>query len=154
MAPTLTNRNRQTGAALVETVVVTPMLLFLILLTAEITNAYVDHNTLTKSARSAARWVASNALVGTTGTVTLTAGVVNQTRNLAVYGNTAGTGAAILPGLAVGNVQVLNIGGNNVQVTVTYAYTGLLGGSLPSFGFGADSDLSMNLQATVTMRAL
>jgi Flp pilus assembly protein TadG len=154
MFPALTRRKRQAGAAIVETIVVSPLLLFLILLTAEVTNAYVDHNTLTKSARSAARFVASNALVGTTGTVSLTAGVVNQARNLAVFGNAAGTGTPILPGLAVGNVQVLDIGGNNVQVTVTYAYTGLLGGSLPSFGFGADNSLSMNLQATVTMRAI
>ena len=154
MRTAITTPKRQAGAAIVETIIVSPLLLFLVLLTAEITNAYVDHNTLTKTTRNAVRWVAATSINGTTGTVTLTAGVINQTRNLAVFGNTAGTGTAVLPGLAVGDVQVLDIGGNNVQVTVTYAYTGLLGGSLPSFGFGPDSNLSTNLQATVTMRAL
>lgn len=145
---------RQRGAALVETVVISPLLLFLIVLTAEVTNAFVDHNTLTKSARNAARYLASNAALGTTGTVVLTATVVGETRNLVVYGNTAGAGASILPGLAPGNVQVLDIGNDRVQVTATYAYTGLLGGTLPAFGYGGDPGLAMNLQATVTMRAL
>ncbi len=145
---------RQHGAALVEAVVISPLLLFLILLTAEVTNAFVDHNTLSKSARNAARHLATNAVLGSTGTVLLTAQVTNDTRNLLVFGNTAGAGKSILPGLAVDNVQVLDLGNNYVQVTATYAYTGLLGGSLPTFNFGADSNLSMNLQATVAMRAL
>ena len=144
----------QRGAAVVETIVISPLLLFLVLLTAEVTNAFVDHNTLTKYARNGARYLAANALLGTTGGVMLSAGVINDTRNLVVFGNTAGSGDPILPGLAVGNVQVLDLGNNNVQVTATYAYTGLLGGSLPNFGFGPDSSLGMNLQATVAMRAL
>ena len=147
-------RSRQRAAAVVETVVVSPLLLFLILLTAEVTNAFVDHNTLTKSTRNAARYVASNAALGTTGVVLLTATVVGETQNLAAFGNTAGTGTPVLPGLAPGNVQVLDIGNNRVQVTATYPYTGLLGGTLPAFGFGGDPSLVMNLQATVTMRAL
>ena len=154
MSARIETARRQRGAALVETVVISPLLLFLILLTAEITHAFVDHNTLSKSARHASRYLAANAALGTTGTVMLTAQVVNDTRNLLVYGNIAGTGNSILPGLVPGNVQVLDVGTNHVQVTATYAYTGLLGGTLPSLGFCADPGLSMNLQATVTMRAL
>jgi hypothetical protein len=59
-----------------------------------------------------------------------------------------------LSGLNVGSVQVLDIGANNVQVTVTYAYNGILGNTLPAFGFGSDANLGINLQATATMRAL
>lgn len=148
-------RDKLRGVALVETVVVTPILLFLILATAEVTNAFVDHNTLSKSVRNAARYLASNSTLGTTGIVLVTVKASNETRNLAVYGNTAGTGVPVLSGFAVGDVQISDLGNNNVQVTATYPYTGLLGGTLPNFGLGGSSlDLTMNLQATVTMRAL
>jgi Flp pilus assembly protein TadG len=145
---------RQRGAAIVETVVITPLLLFLIMLAAEVTNAFVDHNTLTKSARNGARYLASNGALGTTGLVVLTAQVINDTQNLVAFGNTAGTGTPVLPGLVAGDVQVIDLGSGRLEVTATYAYTGLLGGTLPSFGFGGDPNLSMNLQATVSMRAL
>jgi hypothetical protein len=145
---------RQRGVALVETVIILPLLLFLIVLTAEVTNAFVDHNSLAKATRNAARYLAANALLGTTGNVLLTPVVTTETRNLLVFGNTAGAGTPILSGLSIADVQVLDIGGNNVQVSATYAYTGLLGGSLPSFGIGPNSNLSMNLRATVAMRAL
>jgi Flp pilus assembly protein TadG len=150
----LTSRRRQRGTAVVETIVATPVLLFLVLIGAEITNAFVDHNTLTKYARHAVRHVAENALQGTTTVVSLDANLVTEARNLIVFGNTAGTGSPILPGLAVGNVQVVDLGGNNVQVTITYPYTGILGNTLPTFRFGADRNLGFNLQATATMRAL
>ena len=152
---------RQRGAALVETVVISPLLLFLILLTAEITNAFVDHNTLTKSVRNGARYFASNAMLGTTGSIPpaildpTTSQIRKDTINLVVFGNTAGTGNPILQGLDAGDVTPgVDFINNNIEVTVDYAYTGLLGGSLPSFGFGPDVNLGMTLQATVTMKAL
>jgi len=147
-------RGRQLGAVLVETVVVTPLLLFLILLTAEVTNAFVDHNTLSKSVRGAARYLAGVAILGTTGEVTLTAAKSLETRNLVVFGNTLGTGNAILPGLTVTDVQVADLGNNNIQVTADYSYSGLLGGTLPALGFGPDPSVAMTLQASVTMKGL
>ena len=68
-----TSRHRQQGTAVVETIVAAPVLLFLVLIGAEITNAFVDHNTLTKSARYAVRYLAENALEGTTSVVSLDA---------------------------------------------------------------------------------
>lgn len=147
-------RHKQRGLALVETAIVSPVILFLLLIAAEVTNAFVDHNTLTKAARDGARYLAGNALLGTTGVVNLSAPVILRTRNLVVYGNAAGFGSPTLPGLAIGNVQVQDAGNNNIQVTVTYAYSGILGNSLPAFGFGSDPSLALNLSATVTMRAL
>ena len=134
--------------------VVSPVLLFLLLIAAEITNAFVDHNTLTKAARDGARYLAGTALLGTTGVVDLSTQEVLRTRNLVVYGNAAGTGSPLLPGLAIGSVLVQDAGNSNIRVTVTYAYTGILGNTLPAFGFGNDPDIGMNLSATVTMRAL
>ena len=147
-------RKNQRGAAMVETIIVAPLLLFLVLLTAEITNAFVDHNTLSKATRNGARYLAANAALGTTGIVVLRPELLTETRNLVVYGNVAGSGSAVLNGLTPANVQILDLGGNNVQVTASYGYSGLLGGTLPSVGYGGDSSLAMNLQATVSMRAL
>lgn len=147
-------RRRQGGIALIETVVVAPLLLFLVLLTAEVTNAFVDHNTLTKAVRNGGRHLAGQALLGSAGTVEISPQLAAETRNLVVYGNIAGAGPSILRGLAAGDVQVAAIGSDNVQVTVSYPYSGLLGDSLPALGFGEDTDLGITLEATVTMRAL
>jgi Flp pilus assembly protein TadG len=147
-------RRRQTGTALVEAVVVSPLLLFLLLLTAEVTNVFVAHNTLTKAVRSGARYAAANAYGGTTGVVSLTPQLLNEVRNLVVFGTPAGATTPVLRGLTLVDIQVIDAGNDNVSVTATYAYTGILGGTLPSFGFGADPGLTHNLQATVMMRAL
>jgi hypothetical protein len=146
--------HRQRGAVLAETAVVLPLLIFIILLAAEITNAFVDHNTLTKAVRSGARHVASNAVLGTTGVVQLQPQLIVEAQNLVVYGNVSGGGTAIIPGLAIGDVQVLDIGGDNIAVIVVHDYSGILGGILPAFGFGADVSLPYSLSANVTMRAL
>ena len=148
------SRKRQNGLALVETLLVTPILLFLMLATAEVTNAFVDHNTLSKSVRGAARYAASHALLGTTGKVVLTAGLTNEARNLVIYGNVAGNGAALANGLASANVQLTDLGSNNIKVTASYPYTGILGATLPALGLGSDVNLGITLQASVAMKAL
>jgi Flp pilus assembly protein TadG len=147
-------RKDQRGIAIVETIVTLPVILFLVLLCAEITNAFVDHNTLNKATRNAVRYLAEHAIPGTTGVVDLQAGTIAETRNLLVYGTASGGGTPILPGLAAGSVQVTDTGNNVVRVSVTYTYSGILGNSLPSFSFGAESNLAINLRATASMRAL
>ena len=146
-------QHRQRGAILAETAVVLPLVIFLVVLTAEVTNAFVDHNTLTKAVRNGARHVASNAILGTTGVVLLQPQLVAEAQNLVVYGNVSGGGTAIISGLAIGDVQVQDLGGDNIVVIASHSYTGILGPILPSFGFGADSSLTHTLSATVTMRA-
>ncbi len=145
---------RQRGAILAETAVVLLLLIFLVVLTAEVTNAFVDHNTLTKAVRNGARHVASNAVLGTTGVVLLQPQLITEAQNLVVYGNISGGGTAIISGLAIGDVQVQDLGGDTIAVSASHDYSGILGPILPSFGFGADSSLTHTLSATVTMRAL
>lgn len=149
-------KSRSHGAAIVEMVFVTPILLFLMLAIAEVSNLLVDHNTLTKAVRNGARYVASheNAYRGSTGVVVLGAAVQAETRNLIVYGNTAGTGTPVLPGLAPGDITITDAGGNNIQVTASHPVTGILGAILPNLVGGGGINLVHNLQATVTMRAL
>jgi Flp pilus assembly protein TadG len=144
----------QRGAVLVETVLVTPILLAMMLLTAELSRAFIDHNTLTKAVRNGARYLSANAYQGTTGVVTVGAALSAETRNLVVYGNTAGLGAPVLPGLSAADITVTDIGANNIRVTAAHTISGILGPVLRSFSGGPDTSMVHNLQATVTMRAL
>ena len=144
----------QRGAVLAEMALVTPILLLMMLATAEVTRAFVDHNTLTKAVRNGARYVAANAYQGTTGVVFVGAALRAETQNLIVYGNIAGTGAPVLPGLTPADITITDIGANNVQVSAAHAISGLLGPVLRSFHGGSDMNMVHNLQATVTMRAL
>ena len=144
----------QRGAVLAEMALVTPILLLMMLATAEVTRAFVDHNTLTKAVRNGARYVAANAYQGTTGVVFVGAALRAETQNLIVYGNTAGTGAPVLPGLTPADITVTDVGANNVQVSAAHTISGLLGPVLRSFHGGSDMNMVHNLQATVTMRAL
>jgi len=144
----------QRGAVLAEMALVTPILLLMMLATAEVTRAFVDHNTLTKAVRSGARYVAANAFQGTTGVVFVGVALRAETQNLIVYGNIAGTGAPVLPGLTPADITVTDVGANNVQVSAAHTISGLLGPVLRSFHGGSDMNMVHNLQATVTMRAL
>jgi Flp pilus assembly protein TadG len=144
---------RQRGTALVETTVCLPVLLLLMLVGGELTNAFIQHNTLTKSVRDGARYAAGTAINGAK-VLDLSPTIVSQTKNLVVYGNNIGTGSPVLPNFTVSAVTVTNLGGNNIEVRAQYAYTGVVGSALPAFGFGSNPSLAMNLQASVRMRAL
>jgi Flp pilus assembly protein TadG len=131
-----------------------PVLLLLMLATVEIGRLLAQYDALTKSVRGAARYLASNALLGTTGVVNISPQVQSATANLAVTGNVNGTGPPLLPGLAVGNITVSDQGAGYVAVSATYTYQPLLGATLPTFGNGARVALAIPLNATVVMRAL
>ncbi len=145
---------RQRGAVLAEMALVTPILLFMMLATAEVTRIFIDHNTLTKSVRNGVRHLSSNALFGTTGTVFLSAALQAETRNLVVFGNPAGSGSPVLPGLTTTDISVIDAGSNNVTVTATYGISGMLGAVLRSFHGGADIPMVFTLEASATMRSL
>jgi len=143
---------RQRGIAMVEFVIVLPILLMLVLATAEFGRAFMQYSTLTKSIRDAGRYAAANALKGSTSVVQITAALSTATSNLVVYGNVAGTGTALLPGLTPGNVSLTSTTPGTVVVSATYAYAPIFS-SLPLFALGSLST-SHALSAAVTMRAL
>ena len=153
MMRTITTKKSQHGLALVEAAITLPFLLFVMLAAAEFTFAFVQHTTITKAARDGARYAAEEAIDGTL-TMDLNAALQDETRRLVVYGNRAGTGTPVVDNLSVNEVTVADVGNNNVEVTVTYPYTGILGTVLPGFGYGSDISLIFNMSATVTMRAL
>jgi len=144
----------QRGLALVETAIVLPFLMFVMLAASEFTNAFVQHTTLTKAVRDGARYVAEEAIDGTL-TLNLSTTLIDEARRLVVYGDRDQTsGTPLVNGLTVNDVSVNNLGSNNIEVRVDYAYTGILGSVLPAFGFGPDISLLFNMSASVTMRAL
>lgn len=147
-------RGRQGGAVLAEMALVTPILVFMMLATAEVSRLFIEHNTLTKAVRNGARHVSSFAYQGTTGTVNVGAALRSEAQNLVVYGNLAGAGAAVLPGLTAANITVTDLGGNIIEVSATHNISGLLGPVLRSFSGGSDISMVFTLEATVTMRAL
>ena len=138
---------------MVETVITLPLLLFVMLAATEITNAFVTHTTLTKAVRDGARWAAEEAIDNTG--FNLTDDLKVEAQNLVVYGDRKGNGTPAVNGLTAANVTVTRLGtSNNIEVTVNYPYTGILGTVLPTFGYGSDIALLFNMNATVTMRAL
>ena len=88
------------GIAAVELAIALPFLLLVMLATAELGRLISQSNTLAKSVRDAARYVAANAIVGDTKVVTITPALTAQAANLAVTGQIGGSGVALLPGLA------------------------------------------------------
>lgn len=147
---------RQRGAVLVEMALVTPILLVLLLVTADLTRAFIEHNTVTKAVRNGARYVARNALEGTTGLVNIDATLRTETQNLVVFGSINGGASPVVPGLTLANIAVVQIAGtDDIEVSATYALGGLLGPVLPiNLYTGNTISATRTLRAAVTMRAL
>ena len=82
---------RQGGAVIVELAIVLPIMLFLMLATAEFGRAFFQYNTLTKAVRDGGRYAAANALAGSLGTLDVNA-IAAETQQLVVYGNAIGNG--------------------------------------------------------------
>lgn len=148
-----TPSREQRGLATLEFAICVPVLLFLMLATAEVGRLLFQYNTLTKAVRDGARYAASNAATSGTRIVNLSSQRRTETINLIRTGNIAGTGTPLLPGTVVVNIAEDDDTGF-LTVTGTYTFTPILGGTLPSFGFGDPIDLNMTLPATVVMRAL
>jgi Flp pilus assembly protein TadG len=146
--------SRQRGIATIEFAICAPVLLLLMLATAEVGRMLIQYNTLNKAVRDGARYAVREAAAGSTGTVAITTEVRDNTRNLVVTGTMAGTGAPLLPGLTVDNVAVTDAGAGFVAVSATYTYQPILGAALPTFGSRGAISTNVPLTATVVMRAL
>lgn len=150
-------KRRQRGGAMVEFAVSVPVLLLLLFGTVEVGRFLNQYSILNDAVRDASRYVAGAAIQGTTGLIvqgSAWSALVAQGQNLAVYGNLAGAGTPLLPGLSVADVTVTaDTIGNNVTVTAAYPYQGLFGGSLPDF-MGGSLSTAWTLNIATTMRAL
>lgn len=152
MTSTSTTNKRQRGVAIIEFAIVLPILLMLVMGTAEFGHAFLQYNALTKSLRDGGRYIASKAVKGSTGVVLINANVSTETSNLVTYGNVSGTGTPLLPGLVPGNVTVAAGAPGSVVVSANYTYIPVFPW-LPLFQFGS-LGTARTLSAAVTMRAL
>ncbi len=142
----------QQGIALVEFVIVLPLLLILLMATAEFGRMFYHYNTLTKTVRDGGRYLAEQATPDTTGLINISDEVADTARNLVVYGQ-PGAGQPLLEGLATADVSVVQVDTAHVQLSAAYQYRPIFE-MLPMFGFGSDIGTGRTFQASVTMRAL
>jgi Flp pilus assembly protein TadG len=147
------DHQKQRGIAMTEFAIVLPVLLLLLFGITEVGRAIVRYNTLTKSVQDGARYAAAYALLGTTGAVVVDAQLLTATRNVVVYGNTAGTGRPLLQGLQPSQVQLIDAGGDQIRVDAAYIYLPLLGVVLPDIGLGSSINTGFVMQASVSMSA-
>lgn len=102
------NRLSLKGLALVEFAVLLPLLLVIIFGITELGRALYQLNTLTKATDSGVRYLsrAWGALDGDCNPGPRWEQAQDATRALVVYGNPAGTGAPLLPGLSTGEITI------------------------------------------------
>src|SRR5688572_17773041 len=142
------------GIQLVELAIVLPVLLILFAATAEFGRFFYEYTTLSKAARNGTRYVATGAVCPN---------VDAAAKNLVVYGNTAGTGAPVIPGLAADNVRVVRKDSTGSEITAGVPQTVTIEITdfkyEPMFGLGALTknatlNLNIDLEPSATMRYL
>lgn len=139
-------KRSQRGVALVEFALILPFLLLLSITAVELGRAIWEYNTLTKSARDAARYLS----IQTPGTR------ITQARNLMVYGNLGGTGTPLAIGLSASNVPDptwQTAGTAPVINTVTVRISGYTFRSMFTTVFGLPFGTIAFSDITATMRS-
>jgi Flp pilus assembly protein TadG len=149
-------RRDERGVQLLEVAIVLPLLLMLFGAVAEFGRYFYEYTTAAKAARAGARYMASKTLDSASTDWQL------NTKNLVVYGNTAGTGSPVLTGLTVSNVSLsfqggTYAGGNGVPETVTVSIINYK--HIPAFDLGkltkfSSLSLKVDVKPSVTMRYL
>lgn len=142
-------RKDERGVQLVEAAIVVPIFLILFAATAEFGRYFYEYTTLAKGAQAGARYLSSTTVEPFEDT---------KAKNLVVYGNTAGSGTPILPGLSTTQVTIMREGPIPVlPETVTIKIEGYQ--HQPVFNLGAlmnnvGLSLNVDVKPSVTMRYL
>ena len=138
----------QRGLAAVEFAIVVPVMLFLMLATAEFGRAFYHYNTLTKAVQTGARY-ASRPLLKTSELTNLDAAFVQRIQNFVVYGNEDGGDTAVLDGFTATSANVA-ISSSTANKTITiqaeYSYSFSVLSDFPLFGFSLPT---LTLKASV-----
>ncbi|WBY02603.1 pilus assembly protein [Ramlibacter tataouinensis] len=119
----------QCGVAIIEFALVVPVLVLLSMLAVEFGRAMYQYDALTKSVRDAARYLS----------IQLPGANIAEARNLVVYGNLAGSGSPLLPGLTPAHVPDptwQNVGADPIIRTVTIQVSGYTFDPLVTTAFG------------------
>lgn len=148
-------QRRIKGLAVVEMAITLPILLILTLSAGEFGRAFIQYSRLSHRVQVAARFVADNALQGSTGVASLTTAIETQAKNLVLYGTTSIGSSPAVPGLNPTDIQISVTPAGMVSVSIDYAYQPVVGEALPLFGFGSDIATStISLKPKSIMRAL
>ena len=139
----------ESGLQLVEVALVVPIFLMLFAATAEFGRYFYEYTTLAKAAQVGTRYLSSAPVEAVEDT---------KAKNLVVYGNPAGSGTPILPGLSPSQVVITRQGPITlVPETVKIQIVGYqhqpifnLGGLIKSTGLS----LNIDVKPSVTMRYL
>ncbi len=137
---------RQRGIAIIEFMIVAPILLLMMFMVAELGRTLFEYNALSKAVRDGARYYSAHVFVD--------AAAVDKTQKLVTYGKTVVTGSdkPLLPGSLDSFSASLDSTHNWVTVSAQYTIPlpflngilGLFGSSLPG----------IPVDATTTMRAI
>ncbi|MFK8067843.1 MAG: TadE family protein [Gammaproteobacteria bacterium] len=144
----------QHGLAVIEFALVLPILVVLLLATAEFSRAFYQYNTLTKAIRDGARYLSDNSLNGA-GVIELNGSMTSTTKNLVVFGNSLGNGAPLLEDLSVNDITITPLNSMHVKVAASYTYKPIFAAGIPSFGLGSQTyNTDFTLESSTTVRAL
>ena len=138
-------KTRQKGTAIVEFALILPLLLLLTMITTEFGRAIYQYNTIVKSLRNATRYLS----LQTQNTQ------ITEAQNLVVFGNIAGTGTALVPGLTVSQVTPTWLRIESVPPinTVTITVTGYTFRSMFTSVFGVTFGDKIFADISATMRS-
>jgi hypothetical protein len=145
-------RRDEQGVQLLELAIVLPILLLLFAGLAEFGRYFYEYTTAAKGARLGARYLANKSVMSTGNNWK------GNAKNMVVYGNIAGTGSPILPGLKPGNVDVQYEGDplgvpDMVKVSIIdYKHEPLF--DLGAFLNSPSLSLHVDVKPSVTMRFL
>ena len=134
---TMNTIKNQQGLAAVEFAIVLPVMLFLMLATAEFGRVFYHYNTLSKAVQTGARY-ASKPLLNTSELTNLDVNFVKNIRRFVVYGNEDGVGEAVLEGLTATSANVTvssSVTDNTITIEATYNYSFSVLSDLPFIGF-------------------
>jgi len=150
----------QRGTAAVEMAIGVPLLVLLLLVSAEFGRLFNHYNELEKSVRTGVRYLSENSL-STSGSIQITGENQERTRNLIIYSyidDDDGTHKKFIDYIDPDDITITstNIDGDDyVNVTVTVDYVTLFGTVIPKLDFGSGIDLSnITLTSSISMRAL
>ncbi|MEN8133850.1 MAG: TadE family protein [Pseudomonadota bacterium] len=141
----------QRGLVVIELAITLPLVLLIMLATAEVGRAIYQYTTLTKAVEAGSRYYASTALDSSIPDVTKKI----TTENLIVFGSPQAGATSVLPNFFVSNVTEIELGPlgtipvDHVRVSANYDYAPFISG-IPILG----SVASFTMTATHTMRAI
>ena len=139
-------KTRQKGTAIVEFALILPLLLLLTMITTEFGRAIYQYNTIVKSLRNTTRYLS----LQTPNTK------ITEAKNLVVFGNIAGTGPALVPGLTLAQVATptwQTIGSAPLINTVKITVTGYTFRSMVTSVFGVTFGDKLFADISATMRS-